>query len=44
VGVPTIEHVIFIPAVLMLGMVLGYIMGSRAARADLERKRRRARE
>jgi hypothetical protein len=44
VGLPTIEHVIFIPAVLMLGMVLGYIMGSRATRAELERKRNRARD
>jgi hypothetical protein len=44
VGLPTIEHVIFIPAVLLLGMVIGYIMGGRAVRADIDRKRKRARE
>jgi hypothetical protein len=43
-GVPTIEHVIFIPGVLMIGIVLGYVMGSRAARAELDKKRRRMRE
>jgi len=40
----TPEHVIFIPGVLLIGVVLGYIMGARAARADMERRRRRARE
>ena len=29
---PTAAHVIYIPAVLLLGVVLGYILGSRAAR------------
>ena len=43
-GVPTIEHVIFIPGVLMIGIVLGYVMGSRAARAELAKKRKRMRE
>ncbi len=43
-GMPGPEHFIFIPGVLLIGMVLGYIMGSRAARADLERRRKRARE
>jgi hypothetical protein len=35
---------IFIPGVLLIGVVLGYILGARAARADLEKKRRRVRE
>jgi hypothetical protein len=39
-----IEHVIFIPGVLLIGIVLGYILGTRAARSELERRRRRARE
>jgi hypothetical protein len=43
-GTPGPEHLIFIPGVLMIGIVLGYIFGSRSARAELERKRRRARE
>ena len=40
----TPEHVIFIPGVLLIGMVLGYIMGARAARTELQKKQRRARE
>jgi hypothetical protein len=43
-GFPGPEHFIFIPGVLLIGIVLGYVMGSRAARADIERKRRRARQ
>lgn len=38
---PTSSHFIFIPAVLLLGVLLGFILGSRAAadRVNLERKR-----
>ena len=43
-GFPGPEHFIFIPGVLLVGMVLGWVMGSRATRAETERKRRRARE
>ncbi len=39
-----IEHVIFIPGVLLIGTILGYVLGARAARAGLEKKKRRARE
>lgn len=28
---PTAEHFIFIPAVLLIGIVIGWILGSRAA-------------
>jgi len=31
IGVPTASHFIFIPAVLLIGMVIGWILGSRAA-------------
>jgi hypothetical protein len=41
---PGPEHFIFIPGILLVGMVLGYIMGSRAARAEVDRRRRRAKE
>ena len=41
---PGPEHFIFIPGILLIGIVLGYIFGSRAARAEIERRRRRARE
>jgi hypothetical protein len=43
-GSPGPEHFIFIPGILMIGVVLGYIMGTRAARAEFEKKRKRARE
>jgi hypothetical protein len=40
----TPEHVIFIPGILLIGMVLGYIFGARAARTELAKRQRRARE
>jgi hypothetical protein len=43
-GTPGPEHFIFIPGVLMIGIVLGYILGSRSARDQIERKRKRNRE
>jgi len=44
IGVPTAAHFIFIPAVLLVGMVIGWILGSRAAQdafASEMRKRER---
>jgi hypothetical protein len=41
---PGPEHFIFIPGILLIGIVIGYIMGGRAAREQIERRRRRARE
>jgi hypothetical protein len=41
---PGPEHFIFIPGVLLIGIVIGYIMGSRSAKAEIERRRRRARQ
>jgi hypothetical protein len=42
----TAGHVIFIPGVLMIGMFLGFILGTRAARNqfDLQQKRTAERE
>ena len=42
----TASHIIFIPAVLMVGMFLGFIFGARAARNqfDLQQKREAERE
>jgi hypothetical protein len=31
IGMPTAAHFIFIPGVLMIGVVIGWILGSRAA-------------
>jgi len=41
---PGPEHLIFIPGILLVGIVIGYIMGARSARAELDRRRRRAKE
>jgi hypothetical protein len=38
-----IEHVIYIPGVLLLGLVLGYVLGARASRGEAARDRERAR-
>jgi hypothetical protein len=44
----TSAHFIFIPAVLLVGIVIGWILGSRAARdayaAELRRREERARK
>ena len=41
---PGPEHFIFIPGILLVGMVIGYIMGARAARAEIDRRRKRSKE
>ena len=38
------EHVIFIPGVLMIGMFLGFILGTRAARNQFDAAEKRAAE
>jgi hypothetical protein len=38
------EHVIFIPGVLMIGMFLGFILGTRAARNQFDAAQKRADE
>jgi hypothetical protein len=44
VGTPGPEHFIFIPGILLIGIVVGYILGMRSARAEIERRRKRAKE
>jgi len=36
--VPPIAHVLYIPGVLLVGIAIGFVMGARAARTELERK------
>ncbi|MEP6782953.1 MAG: hypothetical protein ABI983_04735 [Acidobacteriota bacterium] len=31
IGIPTAAHFIFIPGVLLIGVVIGWVLGSRAA-------------
>jgi hypothetical protein len=38
VGLPTVDHVFFIPAVLLVGIAIGYVLGARAARAEMKRR------
>lgn len=42
---PTAAHIIYIPVLLMIGIVIGYILGARAARDAMaaEQRRREAR-
>jgi hypothetical protein len=40
----TIEHIIFIPGVLLVGLALGYVLGARAVRAEVREAKRRAKE
>jgi proteasome assembly chaperone (PAC2) family protein len=39
-AVPTIAHVIYIPGVLLVGIAIGFVLGARAARAEIERRRK----
>jgi hypothetical protein len=43
-GEMTAAHVIYIPVVLLVGLVMGYILGARAVRAELAERRRRMKE
>jgi hypothetical protein len=43
-GQMTLQHVIYIPCALMLGLILGYILGARAVRAEIGKKKRRMKE
>lgn len=43
-NLPSPEHFIFIPIVLLVGIVIGWVLGGRAAREQLERKQKRARQ
>ncbi len=40
----TFAHVIFIPSVLLIGILIGYSMGARAIRAEFARQRKRLEE
>lgn len=36
---PSANHFLFIPGVLLVGITIGYVLGARAARAELKRQR-----
>ncbi|MGE0789126.1 MAG: hypothetical protein AB7S26_25865 [Sandaracinaceae bacterium] len=35
-----LAHIIYIPGILLVGITIGYVLGARAARAELARRRR----
>ena len=37
---PTVAHLIYIPGVLLVGIAIGFVIGARAARAEMERRRK----
>lgn len=43
-GLPTSEHIIFIPAVLLVGVVIGWMLGGKAARQQMAERAKRAKE
>ena len=43
-GMMTSNHVVYIPLVALLGITLGYLLGSRSVRAEYERRRNRLKE
>jgi hypothetical protein len=40
----TIDHVIFIPGVLLVGVTIGFLMGARAVRKEMARMKERAKK
>lgn len=43
-GVPTPEHILFIPIVLLVGIVIGWALGGKAARQQIEEREKRRRQ
>jgi len=43
-SLPGSEHLLFIPAVLLVGIVIGWVLGGNAAREKLAARAKRARE
>lgn len=39
----TFEHIVYIPGVLLVGIVTGYVLGARAVRAEIAAAKRKAR-
>jgi hypothetical protein len=44
IGNITVEHVIFIPGVLLIGVTVGFMLGARAVRAEMARMKQRAKK
>ena len=44
IGNITVEHVIFIPGVLLSGITVGFVLGAKAGRAEVARLKERAKK
>lgn len=40
---PTFEHILYIPGIMLLGIVIGFVLGARSARAELARREKERR-
>lgn len=41
---PSIEHLLYIPGILLVGLAFGFRMGAKAARQELEKRKKARRE
>ena len=41
---PSVAHILYIPGMLLLGIAVGFVLGARSARAELERRKKQRRE
>jgi hypothetical protein len=39
-----LEHIIYIPGVLLVGLTIGYMLGAKAVRAEFDRLRKQAKK
>ena len=39
-----VEHLIYIPGMILVGVTIGYVLGARAARAELARREKERRK
>jgi hypothetical protein len=44
IGNITVEHVIFIPGVLLIGITVGFMLGAKAVRNEVARMKERAKK
>lgn len=44
VGNITVEHIIFIPGVLLVGVTIGFLLGAKAVRSEVARMKERAKK
>ncbi|MGD8858751.1 MAG: hypothetical protein PVI30_01995 [Myxococcales bacterium] len=40
---PSVAHFLYIPGILLIGIAIGFVMGAKAAREEMERQRKQRR-